>query len=394
MTRPAPAGGRILTGGTKVLLALAGLAGAIVAWRFAVGLGPATGLNDGYPWGLWITFDVVIGTALACGGYAVALLVYVLNRGRYHPLVRPALLTSALGYSVAGVAVVIDLGRPWWTLRIPVSPHLWNLNSALLEVALCIMAYMGVLWIELAPAFLERWKEEGSRPRLRRLAGTAATVVDRSMVWIIALGLLLPTMHQSSLGTVMLLTGPKLHPLWHTPWVPLLFLVSSFTMGFALVTLESLTSSQLLGRPAERKMLAGLWGAAAVTALLFVAVRVGDLVGQGEVGTLFRLDGMSLLVWLEIALFALPAALWLDSRRRTSRGDLLYAALLFAFGGALYRFDTYLVAYQPGPGWAYFPTVPEILVTVGLVATEILIYVALVKRFPILAGRGAEAGAH
>ena len=102
--------------------------------------------------GLWIAFDVVTGTALACGGYAVALLVYILNKGKYHPLVRPAMLTSALGYTLAGVGVGLDVGR-WWNLwRVPLFFWHWNLNSVLLEVALCIMAYIVVLWLELAPA--------------------------------------------------------------------------------------------------------------------------------------------------------------------------------------------------------------------------------------------------
>ena len=136
--RPEPVGGPLVTRPTLVLGLLALLAFALIAWRFFVGLGPTTGLSDGYPWGLWIAYDVVTGTALACGGYSVAILVYVFNRGRYHPLVRPAVLTSALGYTLAGLSVMIDVGRPWaaWRLAWPGS---WNRSSVLLEVALYAM---------------------------------------------------------------------------------------------------------------------------------------------------------------------------------------------------------------------------------------------------------------
>jgi len=169
-----PAGGKLWTGPYKALAVLAGIAGALLIWRFAAGLGATTAMNDGYPFGLWIAFDVVTGTALACGGYAVAILVYVLNKGRYHPLVRPAILTSALGYTIGGISVLIDVGRPWLIYRVPIYFWRWNLDSALLEVALCITAYIFVLWIELSPALLERWTES-DRPKLARLASTPTT---------------------------------------------------------------------------------------------------------------------------------------------------------------------------------------------------------------------------
>jgi Ni/Fe-hydrogenase subunit HybB-like protein len=115
-----PVGGSLMTPVTRILLMMFLIGAALTVWRFVVGLGPSTGLSDGYPWGLWIAFDVVTGTALACGGYAVALLVYIFNKGKYHPLVRPALLTSALGYTVAAIGIIIDVGRPWFICRIPI----------------------------------------------------------------------------------------------------------------------------------------------------------------------------------------------------------------------------------------------------------------------------------
>jgi Ni/Fe-hydrogenase subunit HybB-like protein len=132
-----PVGGRIYTRPFRFLSVLFAIAGALILYRLAAGLGQVTAMNDGYPWGLWIAFDVVTGTALACGGYSVALLVYVLNKGKYHPMIRPAILTSALGYTLAGIGVGLDVGRWWSVWRVPLFFWHWNLNSVLLEVALC-----------------------------------------------------------------------------------------------------------------------------------------------------------------------------------------------------------------------------------------------------------------
>jgi len=390
-------GGTLFTRPFKILMGL-GLVGAVLTiWRFSVGLGPATGLSDGYPWGLWIAFDVVTGTALACGGYAVAIVLYILNKGKYHPLIRPAILTSALGYSVAAVGIAIDVGRPWSIWRIPLGgfPDMgsYNWNSALLEVALCVMAYIVVLWIELSPAFFEKWKEDGSRPRLASFSKRAYGFMEKALIWIVAAGILLPTMHQSSLGSLMLLSGPRLHPLWNTPWLPLLFLVSCIAMGYAVVVLESTLASTFFRRKAEIGMLNKLFGVAVITVWVYLAFRFVDLIARGRVAMMFT-DGIhSLMFWIETALLVVPVVLYYRSGKWMDLGVMFRGAMSLALAGAVYRFDTYLVAFQPGENWSYFPTVPEILITVGLVALEIMVYIALVKRFPILSGRTAVAPA-
>lgn len=395
----APVGGPLLTLPYKILLALAGLGIALIVWRFAAGLGAATAMSDGYPWGLWITVDVVIGTALACGGYAMAILVYVFNRGRYHPLVRPAVLTSALGYTIAGLSVAVDVGRPWHMWKVPLFFWRWNLNSALLEVALCIMAYVVVSWIELSPPLLERWTASG-REGLRRFAERTLPWVERSLIWVLVIGMLLPTMHQSSLGSLMLLSGPRLHPLWNTPILPLLFLINCLAMGYAAVVLESTLSSRVFGRQPERRMLVTLEQMAAWGSLLFVALRLGDVAVRGHFGLVLKPDLYAVLFWLEnlllcLAPFAGSFTYKATSKRSYDPGRLFRGAMLVALGGALFRFDTYLVAFDPGPGWHYFPSVPEILITVGLIAGELAVYIALVKKFPILGGvRTAPAPAH
>ncbi|MBI3784733.1 MAG: Ni/Fe-hydrogenase cytochrome b subunit [Deltaproteobacteria bacterium] len=391
-TQPQPIGGVIFTRPVIILAAFAGLAGALIVWRFAAGLGATTALNDGYPWGLWIAFDVVTGTALSCGGYAVALLVYILNKGKYHPLIRPALVTSAFGYSIAGLSVMIDIGRPWLAYKLPLFWH-WNLNSVLLEVALCIITYTIVLWLELSPAFLERAKSS-SVSALRRLGEIGLPIARKSLLWLTAFGMLLPTMHQSALGSLLLLSGPRLNPLWSTTLLPLLFLLSCIAMGFGAVVIEGSLSALFLRRKPETDMLAGLGSAMRPLLVLYLGIRLIDLAVRGQLGALFAFDLYSVMALLEMALLVVALVLLASDAQRRDLGNLFRAAMLLILAGALYRFDTFLVAFSPGAHWAYFPNVTEILITAGLVAGEIAGYIILIKLFPIVAGAPRRALAH
>jgi Ni/Fe-hydrogenase subunit HybB-like protein len=383
-TQSQPIGGPLLTRGYMALLGIAALGIILILWRFATGLGTATALSDGYPLGLWIALDVVTGTALACGGYAVALVVYIFNHGKYHPMIRPAILTSALGYTIAGASVVVDLGRPWNMWKIPTQFWNWNLNSSLLEVALCIMAYVFVLWIELSPAFLEHWSVNGPAT-LKKWSLRLLPAVNKMLIWIIALGMLLPTMHQSSLGSLMMLAGPKLHPLWLTGWLPLLFLMCCLAMGYSVVVFESVFSSKAFGRKPETEMLINFQKIASWGGLLFIAVRILDLAFSGNLHYAAKLDLYGTMFWVENVLWILPLVMMLASPRPTL-GSLFRGAIVVALAGSIYRFDTYLVAFNPGPGWHYFPSVPEMFISFGLIALELAAYVAIVKRFPILGG--------
>ena len=380
-----PVGGPVFTRSFNVLVALFAVACAIIVIRLWKGLGAVTALNDGYPWGLWIAYDVLVGAALATGGYAVAILVYILNKGKYHPLIRPALVTSALGYSLAGLSVVIDIGRWWNVWKVPLFWGDYNLNSILLEVALCIMAYTVVLWIEISPAFMERW-QESKRPWLAKLSRNAKPKLEKILLPLIALGMVLPTMHQSSLGSLFIIAGYKVHPLWQTALLPLLFLVSCVGMGYAAVVIESGLSSRLLHRKPETKMLASLGLAAAIVTGIYLVLRFADLIWQGKLALTFTSGGLSLLFWAEIALFLVPILLLARRSARYRLGNLFRAAMFLALAGGLYRFSTSLIAFDPGNGWTYFPSVGETLVTTGFVAFEVLAYIYLIKRFPILAG--------
>jgi Ni/Fe-hydrogenase subunit HybB-like protein len=260
--------------------------------------------------------------------------------------------------------------------KLPLYVKHWNLNSALLEVALCIMAYCVVLYIELVPAVLEKY-------------GKSTAFFDKALIFIVALGMLLPTMHQSSLGSLMMLAGPRLHPLWFSPLLPLLFLIGCVMMGFAIVVFEAAFSSKAFGHRPDVPLLRQLAKVSAWCSLLFVAVRFLDLSVRGSLGAAFAFDKYAFWFWVELLCFIAPMVILFTKTKHYSLGNIFRQAILLAVGGALYRFDAYLLAFQPGPGWHYFPSVPEIVVTVGLVAAEIAVYIAVVKKFPIVAAEHA-----
>lgn len=375
MATSQPLGGKIITKPFLVLAAVALVGGVLIIYRFVFGLGAVTNLSDGYPWGIWITYDVLVGTALGCGGYAMALLVYAFNKWEYHPLVRSAVLTSVFGYTLAGVAVFLDIGRYWngYNLFFP-----WrvNFNSVLVEVALCIAAYVVVLWLELAPALLEVRPDPKAQQTRQRL--------EKLLPVIVTLGILLPTMHQSSLGTLMIIAGPKLSPLWQTPLLPLLFLITAIAMGYAVTMFESLLSSLVFHRPYETPLLARISTVMVGFIGVYLVVRFADLLWRGRFGLIFTDQITSLMFIIENLLFLQAVILLAKPANRENNRWLFVAALLLLLGGALYRFNAFLVGYNPGFGWRYFPALPEIFITLGIVALELLGYLYFVKRYPIL----------
>lgn len=372
MSEAKPIGGKIWTMPFLFLTAIVILGVFFLAERFLFGLGAVTNMNDGYPWGIWIAYDVVIGTAFACGGYAMALLVYIFNKGEYHPLVRPALLASLFGYTLAGVSVIFDIGRYWQAYNIMI-PSKMNFHSVLLEVALCIGTYVLVLWIEFAPAVLEKVKAERQVAKLNKV-----------IFVFIALGVLLPTMHQSSLGTMMLAAGHKLSPLWWSSFLPLLFLVSALTIGYAVVVFESTVAALAFKRPLETGMLCKLsslipWLLGGYLLIRFQDINASGLLplafSGGLQGNMFLLENILLLVALLLLVY--PA-------NRCSASMLFVSAMLIMVGGGLYRLNTYLIGYDPGNGFHYFPSTPEMLITFAIIAVEIMGYIWFVKRFPVL----------
>lgn len=383
-THERPIGGPVLTPAFKVLLLLGAVWVALVAVRLLFGLGAVSAQSDGYPWGVWKPLNVVTFTGIAAGAYAVGLVVYLFNRGAYHPLVRSAVLVGAVGYTLAGTSVLIDLGR-WWNLWVVFWPPLWNLNSVLLEVALCVLAYTVVLWIEVGPAVLQRLEGAG-RPAVAAAARRSLPLLGAAMPFVVATALLLPSMHQSSLGGLFVVAETKLHPLWHTPLLSGLFLLSCVTMGFGAVILVENLAAMAWGRRIDQKLLARLGAVPGWLSLGWIGLRLADLAWRGRLGLVLGEGMLSAFFLLEVALFAVPGVLLLRPAWRANRGRLFGAGLLLLAGGTLYRFDTYLTAYRPAPGWRYFPYVREMLFSACLVALGVAAYALLAKLFPILSG--------
>jgi len=372
MSESKPIGGRICTVPFFVCLLFVLIGFYYLGQRFLHGIGAVSNLSDGYPWGIWIAYDVVVGTAFACGGYAMAILVYICNRGQYHPLVRPALLASVFGYTLAGFSVFFDIGRYWQMYNVFL-PWYINTNSVLLEVALCVAIYTMVLWIEFAPAILEKWGLHFLKTNL-----------DKVLFVFIALGILLPTMHQSSLGSVMIIAGSKLSPLWWTGMLPLLYLISAVTMGYAAVIFEASFSSVGFSRPGETKILTKISAIIPWLITAFLVIRFADLTMRGQLGRAFSGDLLGNLFLLENLLLVIPCAMLASPKPRQCPQALFLASVLLMASGGLYRFNCYIVGFNPGDGWQYFPSAPEIFITLGVVALEFLLYSLFVKKLPVL----------
>lgn len=363
------------------MVAIAALGTVFLLIRFISGMGAVSNLSGGYPWGIWVVYDIVVGTAFACGGYALAITVYVFNKGQYHPLVRHALLTSLLGYGFAGFGAFVDMGRYWNAYNI-FNPWQMNTNAVMLEVGLCVATYVMVLAIEFSPAVLE-WLRKQTGWQVR--ADAWRKVLDKSLFFFIALGILLPTMHQSSLGSFMIAMGHKIHPLWQT-WhlQPLLALLSAWAMGFAIVIFEGSMVTHGFNRHSESHLFAGLGKIIRGLILAFLVIRFGYLIVIGKLGAMFAFDLGCLMFWVETALFIYPLVVLSSEAKRGNGKHLLYAAVSLLLAGALYRFDAYLITYNPGPGYSYFPALPELIMTVATVATEIAVFLFVVKTFPVL----------
>ncbi len=376
---PAPVGGSLVNIVTLSCGVLIALMVAVLAVRFLFGLGAVTGLNDGYPWGIWVVVDVVIGSAFACGGFAVAMLVYIFNKGEYHPLVRPALLASLLGYTLAAAGVIFDLGR-WWNVWNMFWPGSINPNSVMFEVAVCITLYVIVMWIEFSPTFLEQAGKVEARKK-----------VGKVMFFVIALGTVLPMMHQSSLGTLLVVMGVQIHPLWQTPLQPLLYLLTAITMGYAVVLFESCLTSSAYRRKLETHMLTPLAKVMLGFLAVYVVVRVGDLLVRGALPKAFVPSVEALMFWLEMACFIAPLILIGAESNRRNPARLFLAGVLLMLGGALLRLNGFLIGYETGDGFTYFPTLAEILVTAGMFAIEVLGYIIITRRFPVLPREDVQA---
>jgi Ni/Fe-hydrogenase subunit HybB-like protein len=395
---PNPVSASLRTPGVFVLLALAIVAAGVAAWRYVSGLAATTNLDQEHPWGLWIAVDVATGVALAAGGFTTAALAHIFHREHYHAITRPALLTALLGYTFVGLGLLVDLGR-YYNIWHPVLPSMWQGKSVLFEVGMCVMAYLIVLYVEFLPIVCERFMGDARFPRLGRGCGAVHRLVGRTMFLFILAGVVLSCLHQSSLGNLMVIAPSKMHPLWSTAILSLLFLLSAIAVGFPMVVVESLYASWSLGIKPELDVLKSLARYIPVLLGVYLAFKAGDLMIREGYRYLFEASVQSFMFGVEMVLgVILPLLMLLSARVRSRPGWLFAAALLVVLGVAVNRINVFLVAYQPPYAvQPYFPSLGEFVVTLGFIAALILCYRVIVTYFPVLCGERpfhVESSAH
>jgi Ni/Fe-hydrogenase subunit HybB-like protein len=400
-----------------LLIALLLLGLGLIVYRYFTGLGGVTNLSDGYPWGFWIGIDILAGIALAAGGFVMAGLVHIFGGHRFHPLARPAILTALLGYLMFVFSLLVDLGRPWNLWKAIIS---WNHASPMFEVAWCVMMYTTVLLIEFLPAVLERLRWErllGLYHRLVPLVIIALltlftfAMTHNSLAWaglmfaimtawevlmrlgvmprdkqmpilLIMAGIMFSTMHQSSLGTLFLIVD-KLHPLWYSPLLPLLFFVSAVMVAPAMVTFEAMATARVFQREPEMPLLAVLGRAMPYLIGAYLVLRLGDLVARGVV--MAALDGsfQSIWWWFEIALLGIAFAIYTTPPVATSRRGLFTASLLVIFALVAHRVGVAIVGIQVPEYPRYIPAWSEVMITLGIFAGGLIAFRLAIHFLPI-----------
>lgn len=388
---PQPLKKKFFTPGTFVLMVLMGIGTSFGLARLLTGLQSVTNLNNSYPWGIWIAIDVACGVALAAGGFTTAALVDIFGGKKYHPLLRPAVLTAWLGYIMVAIGLMFDLGR-YWNIWQPMF-H-WQGNSVMFELAMCVMAYLIVLTFEIAPSILEGLKERIAK---NEWGASLLKKVEKPVLfvhsWIkiilpifVIAGVVLSSMHQSSLGTVMVISPTKLSTLWYTPWLPLLFLLSAIMVGFPMVILESISSSKGLKRPVEIELLEPLSSKIPIFIGVYAWFKFGDLAFRLNELNFMEYPGATVAFAIEIIMGIIVPFILLSMKSvRRSKGWLLTSCLLVIFGVALNRINVFLVGYHPTFAKInYYPAVGEIALTIGLIAFLIFLYRFFVNYFPIL----------
>lgn len=337
--------------------------------RFFHGLGASTNLTDKFPWGIWIGFDVLCGVGLAAGGFTLAAIVHIFNIRRYEPIVRPAILTAFLGYLLVVVGLIFDLGKPWniWHPMI-----MWNPRSVMFEVAWCVTLYSTVLFLEFLPMVFERFRLERAQKVLKAI-----------MLPIIIAGIILSTLHQSSLGTMFLIMPQKMHPLWYSPLLPLLFYVSAIAVGLAMTIFESWHSSRAFGRALEFPLVQRLSRLLAVAIAVYLAIRLLDLRHRGAFASLSQPGTERLLFGLEMVLMAVPMLLLFREHTRTRPFSIYVSAVLFLLGFVTNRLNVTITALERAAGVSYMPKWTEVVITLTITAAGFAAFRLAARHLPV-----------
>ncbi len=353
-----------------VLCVLLLLFGLVTVLRFSQGLGATTNLSDEFPWGLWIGFDVLCGVGLAAGAFTLMAVVHIFNLRKFEPIVRPTLLTGFLGYLFVIVALMFDLGQPW---RIWHALVFWNPHSVMFEVAWCVMLYTTVLALEFSPLVLEKLRLERARRAIHAI-GTPLVIA----------GVLLSTLHQSSLGSLYLIVPSKLHPLWYTELLPLLFYVSAIGAGIGMIIIESYFSGRAFGRRLEMDLLEPLARAMALILGVYGVLRLQILFRNGSLSGLLHPGYEQALFIVEFLLGVVLPVVFMSVRAlRQSERWIVVGGFLAVLGFVMHRLNVSVTGMERAAGVRYLPSWMELAVSFGFVAFGFACFALAAKYLPI-----------
>ncbi len=404
--------------GVKILVTLAFIGICTALYRIFFSLEAVTNLTNQYPWGLWIGVDVASGVALAAGGFTTGVIVYVFHKEHFHAVIRPALLTALLGYTFVVIGLAFDLGK-WYNIWHPMLPSMWQGNSVLFEVGMCVMIYLTVLYIEFVPIVTERFigrvnirvpekyrfinhlinidkiiEKINARIDINKTIEKILIAIDRTlekyMIFFLILGITLSCLHQSSLGTLMVIAPYKMHPLYWSELSPLFFLASAIAVGYPMVVVESMIATKSFGRKPEMHVLTPLAKFSPYLLGIYILIKIFDMAYRESYVFLFDGSPQSLMFWFEFGILTIVPFLMLMSKQvRESAGLLFTAAFMYVMGVLLNRVAVFIVAYEPPYAeQAYIPAIGEFAVTIGLIATLMLVYRAIVTVFPVIPAHG------
>ena len=338
--------------------------------RYFRGLGAVSNMTDQFPWGLWIGFDCLCGIMLAAGGFCISGAVYLFNVERLHCIVRPVILTAFLGYCLFIVGLLFDLGRPWfiWHQLIYMNPH-----SVMFEVGMCVMTYTTVLFFEFLPNVLEKFH-----------LIWALKIVKFLMPVLIVAGILLSTLHQSSLGSLYLIMPSKLHPFWYSPALPFFFFGSAIAVGLAMTIFESTQSAKALGKHLELSVITELGGALLIALWVNALLRFEDFFHRGMLTKIIQPSYEAYFLWLELTLsFVIPITMLSFKRVRLSPKGLYLASLSAILGFVTNRLNISITGFETWAGRHFVPKWTELMVTLSIIAMGFFIFGLAVKYLPI-----------
>ena len=360
---------KMMTPFTVLLLLVIALGVVLMFYRLVNGLGAVTNLNDDFPWGLWIGFDLLGGVAMAAGGFIIAGAVYLLNMKRYKPIVRPAILTAFLGYLLAVLALILDLGQPH---RIWHPAVMWQIKSVMWVVAMHVIFYTMTLAIEFSPMLYERLKWQ-----------KAVDFVNKIIVPIVLFGVMLSVLHQSSLGAVYLIVPGKLNPLWNTTFLPYLFLVSAIMMGLSMVSLETTISGKAFKHKIDMGIISGLAKGNLIVICLYLVLKLFFLIKGPGIGAAFAGSKTANMYMLEMVVgIIIPLAMLLSANMRQNLNTVTTANILVVGGVLLNRMNVSisgLYSFQKATGSRYWPSLIEVIITLAIVALGIFLFKLVAK---------------